>query len=217
MDIHTNTFAFIRGFSSFLSYTGLGFTSGLFSDHFILNLHNSDLRKTASWAFKGALWHHLSDLHRTPHNCSNCSIIHLFVSITPLCRTLYVTLLIYFTLSSYSDLLSASECLNSLPQTLLSPLPMLHRADRSLRISLVLMQNRHFSLFKCTLLAANASIFCAAKQIRNSMWLLAIFFFSQILPFWGLPVILGQSAPNKYKSFCPNSQEAVVDVKHYYF
>lgn len=198
--IHTNTLACLCGFSSFLSYTGLGFTSGLFSHHFTLNLHNSDLRKTPSWAFKGALWHLLSDLH----NCSNYSIFHLFVSITPLCRALYATLLIYFTLSSSSDLLSASECLNSPPPlTLLSPLPTLHRADRSFRISLALMQNRHFSLFKCTLLAANASIFCAAKQIRNAMWLLAIFFFSQILPFWGLPVMLGQSAPNKYGEFLP--------------
>lgn len=106
-----------------------------------------------------------------------------------------------FTISAYFDLLPTSESHNSPPSTLLSFLPMLHRAHRSLRISLALMQNRHFS--KCALLAANASISCTAKQIRNAMWLLAIFFFSQTLRFWVLPVMLGQSAPNKYGEFSP--------------
>lgn len=122
---------------------------------------------------------------------------------------LYVAHFMLRSLSTLAFPLTLTYCLpqNALihppPLTLLSPLPTLHRADRSFRISLALMQNRHFSLFKCTLLAANASIFCAAKQIRNAMWLLAIFFFSQILPFWGLPVMLGQSAPNKYGELLP--------------
>lgn len=85
-----------------------------FSDQFILNLQKSAPRKKVSRPFKGAggLWHLLSDIHRSPHTGSSGFMFHLLL-VSVVFWGHVLMLLIYFTLSSYFNLLSPSDSPNS--------------------------------------------------------------------------------------------------------